>query len=479
MASDTPVSAKENLLARLDRIPMTRRSWLIIGILIVAWLVESFDIGIVGTVVFSLQKTWQLSPSDVGLLGASGTAGIVIGLVPAGKLADLYGRRRLLAWGIAIFSAFTLLSGLAWNLPTLLGFRFLAGLGEGAVFPIPYMLISEFVNSRKRGASIGWAELVLTAGYTLPSLVGIWAVGSFTPDLAWRIPLAVGALPLLIIPPLLLWVPESPRYLLRRDEYAKVRGFVERLETEANLPHDDELANPGAMAGLRAEEAERAGAVRQVLSRPYLSRSLVAYAALLASFVLWYAMLTYAPTIFSTMGASRSNALLFSAVMMFIAGFGALAQGYLGDRFGRKVVHPAYMVLAAIGLVLLGHRLPIGVVVFGALLAAFFGLGSFTLPKLYVTEQYPTALRGAGSATGEMVTRFLAGVLFVYYIPALLAGLGPAWLFTIAGIAMVVLILPMVFFGQETANRSVEEKGLRVSGVSDAATIARERSRPA
>lgn len=479
MASDASVSTKENLLARLDRIPMTRRAWLIIGILIIAWLVESFDIGIVGTVVLSLQKTWQLSASDVGLLGASGTAGIVIGLVPAGKLADLYGRRKLLTWGIAVFAIFTLLSALAWNLPSLLVFRFIAGLGEGAVFPIPYMLISEFVNSRKRGASIGWAELVLTAGYTLPSLVGIWAVGTFAPEIAWRVPLAVGALPLLIIPPLLLWVPESPRYLLRRGEYAKVRTFVERLETEAGLPHDEQLTNPHAIAGLRAEESERAGAVRQVLSRPYLSRSMIAYAALLASFVLWYAMLTYAPTIFNTMGASRSNALLFTAVMMFIAGFGALLQGYLGDRLGRKVVHPAYMVLSAVGLVLLGTKLPIGVVVFGALLAAFFGLGSFTLPKLYVTEQYPTALRGAGSATGEMVTRFLAGVLFVYYIPALLAGLGPAWLFTIVGIAMVVLVLPMVFLGQETANRSVEETGLRAPDDSGEALRTGETGRPA
>jgi putative MFS transporter len=452
------VDQERNLLARLDRTPLTRRIWSIVAILTLVWLVESFDVGIVGAIVLNLKDTWQLTSGELGLLGACGTAGIVIGLIPAGKLADQYGRRTVLVWGIGLFSVFTLLSGLAWNLPSLVVFRFLAGLGCGAVFPLPYMLISEFVNARRRGAVLGWAQLFLTSGYTLPNLAGIWAGGVFASDLAWRIPLIIGAVPLLFIPLVLIRVPESPRYLLRTGGYAKVRSFVEEVERQAGLPHDESLT-PDRPPVAEAASPRLGAALRQLFTPPYLSRSMLSYAALLASFVLWYTMLTYAPSIFSEMGAEKSSALLFTAVMMFIAGFGALLQGYWADRFGRKPVHIGYIVLAGVGLAVLGLDVPIGLVVAGGLLVAFFGLGSFSVSKIYVTEQYPTSLRGTGTATGEMLTRFLAGVVLVSAVPTLILVLGTTALFVVIGVAMVLLVLPMLLYGQETANRSVEETG--------------------
>lgn len=455
-----PDSVQErNLLARLDRAPVTRRVWSIVAVLILVWLVESFDVGIVGAIVLSLGDTWQLSSGELGLLGACGTAGIVLGLIPAGKLADTYGRRTVLVWGIAIFSVFTLASGLAWNLPSLVVFRFLAGLGCGAVFPLPYMLISEFVNARRRGAVLGWAQLFLTSGYTLPNLAGIWSGNTFAADLAWRVPLLIGAVPLLFIPLVLVVVPESPRYLLRAGKYQKVREFVEVVERQAGLPHDESLTVAHTVAEETGGSARLSAALRSLFTRPYLGRSLLSYAALLASFVLWYTMLTYAPTIFAEMGADASNALLFTATMMFIAGFGALVQGYWADRFGRKPVHIGYVVVASIGLAAMGMDLPIGMVVAGALLVAFFGLGSFSVSKIYVTEQYPTALRGTGTATGEMTTRFLAGVVLVSGVPTLLELFGTTALFLVIGLVMILLVLPMWRYGQETANRSVEETG--------------------
>ncbi|MGC8470173.1 MAG: MFS transporter, partial [Acetobacteraceae bacterium] len=212
----------ENLLARLDRAPMTRTVWGIVGLLMLAWLVEAFDIGIIGPALPMLKAAWHLSPADMGLLGSSGTLGIVFGLLPAGRLADLYGRKRILALGIAFFAVFTVASVLATNVTELAVMRFLAGFGEGGVFPVPYLLISEFVNKKRRGEAVGWANFVLTGAYMIPTLTAIAVVRNFPPETGWRVLFLLGGLPLVLVPVIARYLPESPRFLLKRGRFAEV-----------------------------------------------------------------------------------------------------------------------------------------------------------------------------------------------------------------------------------------------------------------
>src|SRR5271154_6012129 len=104
------LSAQENLLARLDRMPVNSKILFLVGLLGVIWILEAFDIGIIAPVLFILKGEWQLSPSNMGLIGSAGTLGIVIGLLPAGRLADRFGRKSTLVAGIVIFSIVTFLA---------------------------------------------------------------------------------------------------------------------------------------------------------------------------------------------------------------------------------------------------------------------------------------------------------------------------------------------------------------------------------
>jgi hypothetical protein len=79
------LAAQENLLARLDRLPVNRRILFLVGLLGVVWILEAFDIGIIAPVLFILKGEWQLSPNATGLVGSAGTLGIVLGLLPAGR----------------------------------------------------------------------------------------------------------------------------------------------------------------------------------------------------------------------------------------------------------------------------------------------------------------------------------------------------------------------------------------------------------
>lgn len=96
--SHADLMAQENLLARLDRVPVNSKILALVGLLGVIWILEAFDIGIIAPVLFILKGEWQLSPSQTGLIGSAGTLGIVIGLLPAGRLADRFGRKTTLLW---------------------------------------------------------------------------------------------------------------------------------------------------------------------------------------------------------------------------------------------------------------------------------------------------------------------------------------------------------------------------------------------
>jgi MFS transporter, putative metabolite:H+ symporter len=461
-----------NLLSRLDRAPVTRKLRVGISVVVLVWLLESFDIGLVSVLILVLEPQWHLSSGQVGFLGASGTIGLLIGMLPAGRMADQFGRKKVLIAGTAVFATFTFLSAFSTGFVSLVALRMLAGLGEGAIFPVPYLMISELVNKQKRGRIMGYAQWVLNAGYTLPALVGLWTINAFDPDWSWRVASMIGGAPLLLIPVLAKWVPESPRFLLKQAERKdsersrqQVRSLVEEIEDEAGIEHDQSLVDPEILAVLEATDKAGSARIRRLLRAPYLKRSLVAYSALTASFIMWYTMLTYAPTIFGSLGATDSNSLLYTGVMMFVSAFGVFYQGRFADSHGRKRVFAVYMVFASAGLALLTLQPVVGtvVVVIGALAAAWFGLGSFSVPKMYMAEQYPTRLRGLGTSTGEMISRGLTGGILVAVLPGLLDDYGVTAVLITAAVLMLLLTVPMVLFGQETRGRNMEDLGTDVA----------------
>ena len=447
----------ENLLARLDRIPLTRS---IVGIMILlafVWLAEAFDIGIVGPVIAMLNKTWHLTAGQQGTFAIASILGVVLGMIPAGAIADRFGRRRVALIGLTAFSVLTFLGALANSFDTLVAVRFLSGLGEGAILPLPYLFLSEFVHTRRRAVTVGYTNGILTAAYLIPNLCGAWALGAFPASIAWHVPFLLGGIPLLLTIPLARWLPESPRFLLKRGERDKVRRLVERLEDEAGLPHDSSLVNKRALAVIHKGMNQRP-TLSTLLRQPYLSRGLITAAQLTAALLLFYIVLSFGPAILGTRGLGTSNAIVITGVMMGVAGFGSVAQGYLSDRFGRRPILALYYGLAALGCGLFGLFRGISTSVIAGFLISFFGLGVFPVAKIAVAEQYPTRLRGKGVYYNEMIARFIAGTA-TFFIPLLLSAVNHSLLFDGIGVAIVFFALPIVVFGRETARISVEEAG--------------------
>lgn len=448
-----------NVLSRLDRVPVTRTIYFVIALLVGAWVIEAFDIGVIATVIVVLKEQWALGPAEIGLLGTSSTVGIVISLLGAGRLVDRFGRKQLLVIGLSWFCFFTLLTPIVHEIWWIALMRFVAGLGEGVVFTLPYLMLGEIVNKSRRNTIVAVAAAFLIASYILPNLVGTWAVNNFPPDLAWQVPLIAGGLPILFAIPIAIWVPESPRWLLSKGRIVEVRKFIERLEDEAGVAHDPDYIDPKQLHAIDADGVypRTAASWLAVFRRPYLRRTIASWAPWTGMTLFFYVFLLYGPSLFVERGLANDQALLGTGVMMMTAGVGTFLQGYLADRFGRKPLLLTYGCLGSVGLVWLGYVSSVGAAIIAGFLSAFFGLGVHGVTKIYIAEQYPTRLRGTGVGMAEGICRFLTGVLASFYVPFLVESFGVSGVLWIVAVIATASMLPMMVFGQETKGLSVEE----------------------
>src|SRR2546429_7828668 len=192
---DTTMQVRPAIPARIDRLPLSWEIWRIMVLAGVAWLVESYDVGVIGSVLPSLQKEFQLGAFSLGLLAIASTLGIVLAVIPAGWLADNIGRKKILVIGTAWYAVCSLLCGFAPT-PTALGLlRFASGLGMGAIFPIPYAMAAELTPRHFRGAMAGMLAAFLSVGYFLAPLAAFALLPRLPAALGWRFLFLLRGLP--------------------------------------------------------------------------------------------------------------------------------------------------------------------------------------------------------------------------------------------------------------------------------------------
>lgn len=324
---------------------------------------EGFDLVVLGVVLPSLLRdpSWGLNPASASLISVVGLVGVMVGALTAGPLTDRFGRRSMLLVTVTSFSVLTLLCAFAPG-PVLFGvLRFLAGLGLGGVLPVAIAMVNEFARSGRGGS----ATTVLMTGYhvgaVLTSLLGILVI----PGLGWRAMFVIGALPALVLVPL-IW--------LRLPESIPVeRGPAARRNPIATL--------------------FRGG---------YLRATLAFWVTSFMGLLLVYGLNTWLPEIMRSAGYALGAALALLLVLNVGAILGLLVAGRVADKIGVRTSTIAWFTAAALFLALLSIKLPgIGVYV-SVLLAGVFVFSSQVLVYAYVSQYYPAEARATaiGSASG-------------------------------------------------------------------------------
>ncbi len=466
------------LAARLQRIPTSSATWMLVLLAAGALVIEALDIGSLSIILPGIRKLWQLTPAQVGILAAASALGIAIGMIPAGRLADRLGRKRLLVGGVLWFCAGTMLAAASPNYQTLVLIRGLSGLGMAPVFIMPYAIVSEFVSATTRTAFAALLETALGVGYMLPPLLGILVMPNFEPDVSWRVFLVIAGLPVVYVWVIIRYLPESPRWLSRvgrHDEAERiVNWFERRVEAATGLRLPEPVLAPEVMAAVGAHQpVPTLAALGTVWRPPYLVRTVAMICGAVATFSMFYVGVNYIPSLFLEKQMGLTSALLFTLIITSVQIPGKILNGLLAERVGRKAVYLIYMIPAAAGAYGFGQSTGQYAMLGWTCLFLFCASGAAPSYKMWYAEQYPTPIRATGQATVESIGgRLIGGVIWTMLFPIIVAAYGIAATMTILAVMAVAACLVVVIFAPETYRRSVESLEAETSAPAASPTAA-------
>src|SRR5690606_34677739 len=299
------------------------------------YMFDAWDVALNGFLTPLLGTEFGLSTGQRGLVATANLVGMAVGAVAWGTVADRVGRKRAFSITLLIFALFSVLGALAPSWEAFLFLRFLAGVGRGRCIPAAYALVGEFSPKKQRGrvlaARDGWWPVGTTfAGLSATFLVPV--AGN------WRWMLALMVLPAL----LLFWVrrgiPESPLYLARTGREAEARAVIDDLVMRTGAAHEPyEIPTAAPVAQRRRGAAAALEQLRLVWAfNPRITS--VAWSLFISVMLVYYAALSWMPSILRAQGMDDVAAFAGTTVMNAVGILGVLTSVLLVDAVGRKWV---------------------------------------------------------------------------------------------------------------------------------------------
>lgn len=385
----TTTTTIDQTLAAADIGPFQKR---LLGVFGLVWAADAMQVLAVGFTAASIAATFGLTVPQALQTGTVFFLGMMIGAAVFGRLADRYGRRRILLITVACDGIFALASVFAPDFVTLLVLRFLTGAAVGGTLPVDYAMMAEFLPARKRGRWLVFLEGFWAVG-TIVIAITAWIAASAGVADAWRWIFLITALPALVGIWLRIWVPESPMYLLRSgrgEETRKVLNTILRTNGKPELSPDVTVVMPPA--------APAAG----LLSDTFRRRTLLILACWFLVSMSYYGVFTWLPAQLAGEGFGfvRGYGFLVVVALAQIPGYALAAYGV--EQWGRRPTLIFFLILSALAcflFVIAGEAVLIAasiLIMSFALLGTWGALYAFT-PELYPTASRATAMGAAGA----------------------------------------------------------------------------------
>lgn len=402
-----------NINTVVDEAKFTPFHWSVLIWCLLIIIFDGYDLVIYGVALPLLMQEWGLSNVQAGLLASTALFGMMFGAMSFGALSDKIGRKKTIMICVAIFSGFTFLGAFAKS-PTEFGvLRFLAGLGIGGVMPNVVALMTEYAPKRIRSTLVA----VMFSGYAIGGM-GSALLGSFlVVDYGWKIMFYIAVIPLLALPLLWKFLPESLMFMTKKGETEKVCAVVHKIAPELNIPNNATFKLDEPVAG---DEAP----LRALFQQDRMFSTLMFWIAFFMCLLMVYALGSWLPKLMIQAGYSLGASMLFLFALNIGGMIGAIGGGVLADKFHLKPVLTIMFTVGAIALILLGYNSPQAVLYGLIAVAGAATIGSQILLYTFVAQFYPTAVRSTGMGwasgigrIGAIVGPVLTGALLTLELP--------------------------------------------------------------
>lgn len=433
------------------------RAYLIVICLVAATggLLFGFDTAVISGAVGMFGAEFDLSAAMKGWAASSALIGCMLGALTAGAASDRFGRKKLLLLAAVLFTGSSVWCGLAASVADLVRARIMSGIAIGIASMLSPMYIAEVSPPRLRGRLVSLQQFAIISGILAAYFSNALILGTSLAEAAqWRWMFAVGAFPAAVFLLLLLFVPESPRWLLKQGRLESARSVLTRVAGQA--------AAEAEIASIRAAIAEEGGRLAE-LFRPGLRKALLVGVglAILQQVTGINAILYYAPEIFKSSGSAVGaafNDTVWVGIFNMLFTFVAIA---LIDRLGRK---PLLLLGAAgmgLSLVLVGlafHYELSGPWLLALILCYVSSFAASLGPVVWVvmSEIYPTRIRGRAMSVAT-VTLWGACYLVSQTFLMMNEALGAPLTFWTYAVLCVVTIVFVAAWVPETRGKTLEE----------------------
>jgi sugar porter (SP) family MFS transporter len=412
-----------------------------------------FDFAVISGALPFLRTQFGLSAWWEGFLTGSLALGCIIGCLIAGNLAERYGRKPSLMVAALIFAASSVGMAVAPSLAPFVAMRFAAGIGVGMASMLSPMYIAEVSPASVRGRNVAINQLTIVLGILITNLVN-YTLADNGPE-AWRLMFGLGVIPSLLFFFGVLWLPESPRWLMKAGKKEKAAAILQKIGNNAFA--NDTLSKINvSLAGLSPSS------YKDVFNKAVRPAVLIGVTlAVFQQFCGINVVFNYTSTIFESVGANL-NRQLFETVAIGVVNlvFTLLAMWQV-DKLGRRPL----MLFGSLGLsilyiilsFLLQNQMSAGIVsVFVLLAIATYATSLAPVTWVLISEIFPNKIRGIATSVA-VVSLWAAYFILVFTFPILaqkLGTYGPFWLYS--GICLLGFFF-VKFRVKETKGKTLEE----------------------
>lgn len=445
--------------------------WLVSIVAASGGLLFGWDWVVIGGAKPFFERYFQIhDPALVGWANSCALIGCLGGAVVAGALSDRWGRKRLLILSALLFAVTSIGNALAPTFSIFIGWRILGGVAIGLASNLSPMYIAEIAPARMRGRLVSINQLTIVVGILLAQIIN-WRLVREVPHGAtdefirnswfgqkgWRWMFGLTAAPSLLFFLGMMFVPESPRWLMKNGRLEAAR----RILTAVGGPGYADAATKEIQSTLARDEHLR---VRfGDLLEPRMRKTL-GVGVTLAVFQQWCGInviFNYAEEIFRAAGYDISSVLQNIAwtgsvnlVFTFVA-LGAV------DRVGRRplmLFGSAALALIYFALSFCYHAGLTGLPMLGLVLAAIacYSMSLAPVTWVVISEIFPNRMRGAAMAVAVSAL-WTACFVLTYTFPVLNAGLGPAGTFGLYGVICAIGFVYIRVKLTETKGKTLEE----------------------